>query len=162
MGFFFFHFTLRLFVSSLRREREKKGEKRLVHEQASLQTKKGKKYECVAVSQEAPLRDTKQKHGELHDSHIILHTTKKPTTYGDAPIPLTKKGKELMTRKTTNIRKLTRNMLHHFDRLIEQGVIEESKEGKAFCSLFTIVKKSGKLRLLCNAKPVNRLWEPPS
>ena len=71
-----------------------------------------------------------------------------PDDHPDAVAPPIKEGRRC--------RALSRFMIQHWDKMCQQGVVEEGEEYEDAMALFTLIKKSGKLRLIQNCKPLNQ------
>ena len=70
---------------------------------------------------------------------------------------LSEEGRKNLRR--ARIRKLSRYMTQHEEKMLQQGILERGP-AVAYLPLFTTEKKSGKLRLILNAKAVNKYLLP--
>ncbi len=56
-------------------------------------------------------------------------------------------------------RGLSRRMLRHLPKLLQQGVVRETQSYRVISSVFTVPKKNGRLRLIIDARKVNRMMK---
>ena len=55
----------------------------------------------------------------------------------------------------------SRHMLKHWDRLVEWGVMSRAESQRVVLAAFTVEKRSGGLRLVCDGRKLNRLMRAP-
>ena len=61
----------------------------------------------------------------------------------------------------TLARGTSRHMLRHWERLTLWGVLSRAERQRVVLPAFTVAKKSGGLRLVCDGRKLNRLMRPP-
>jgi hypothetical protein len=55
----------------------------------------------------------------------------------------------------------SRHMLRHLPRMLDWGVLRPATQVSAITNLFTVPKKDGSLRLVCDGRKVNAIMKPP-